>query len=305
MPDVILHHYPFSLFSQKIRSLLGYTGLKWISVTAPETMPRPFLTPLSGGYRRIPVMQYGADIYCDTRIIARKLAELSGHGELFPVENEAEVMAVAEWADSELVFSALMETMRLRYAGNLLKHFSLLQLPKFFYDRYKLMKGAKIPELSPPEGQEKMQRFLPQLNAELTGDFRFGTTPTIADFCLYHPLWLINDLVGVDDVARHENISNWMMRIKAFGDGNCTNLSGAEALAIAKRETPAVLGESSYDRELLGKLVALTPDDYGVVPVYGVLRYADAYERVLEIENPEAGQVYVHFPRAGFDISTA
>ena len=39
MPDVILHHYPPSLFSEKIRLLLGYCGVPWRSVIIPPIMP--------------------------------------------------------------------------------------------------------------------------------------------------------------------------------------------------------------------------------------------------------------------------
>src|SRR5689334_19212590 len=35
--------------------------------------PRPELMPMTGGYRRTPVLQIGADIYCDTQLILRVL----------------------------------------------------------------------------------------------------------------------------------------------------------------------------------------------------------------------------------------
>ena len=42
-------------------------------------MPRPDLMPMTGGYRRTPVMQIGADIYCDTQMHhARTGTALSG-----------------------------------------------------------------------------------------------------------------------------------------------------------------------------------------------------------------------------------
>ncbi len=36
-------------------------------------MPKPDLIPLTGGYRKIPVMQIGADVFCDSQIILREL----------------------------------------------------------------------------------------------------------------------------------------------------------------------------------------------------------------------------------------
>ena len=63
MSTPILHHYPPSLFSEKIRTLLGYLDIKWQSVIIPPIMPRPHLMPLSGGYRKTPIMQVGANIF--------------------------------------------------------------------------------------------------------------------------------------------------------------------------------------------------------------------------------------------------
>ena len=36
-------------------------------------MPKPNLTALTGGYRKTPVLQIGADIYCDSQLIMREL----------------------------------------------------------------------------------------------------------------------------------------------------------------------------------------------------------------------------------------
>ena len=68
MTDLILHHYPQSPFAEKARLLLGFKGLSWHSVMIPPVMPKPDLTALTGGYRRTPVLQVGADIYCTPRL---------------------------------------------------------------------------------------------------------------------------------------------------------------------------------------------------------------------------------------------
>ena len=53
--------------------MLGFKGLAWRGVEIPPILPKPKLTPLTGGYRRTPVLQDGADIWCDTNLIAREL----------------------------------------------------------------------------------------------------------------------------------------------------------------------------------------------------------------------------------------
>src|SRR3569623_3425890 len=79
-------------------------GVKWPSlrsVIQPVIMPKPELVPLTGGYRRIPVMQIGADVYCDTQVI---LAEIEARHPRPPVVRGAD-WAVNLWAD-RLFFQA-------------------------------------------------------------------------------------------------------------------------------------------------------------------------------------------------------
>ena len=57
MTEIILHHYPRSPYAEKVRLALGLKGLAYGSVTIPTWMPKPDLLPLTGGYRRTPVMQ--------------------------------------------------------------------------------------------------------------------------------------------------------------------------------------------------------------------------------------------------------
>ena len=73
MTDIILHHYETSPYSEKVRLGLGLKGLAWGSVEIPVIMPKPDLTALTGGYRKTPVLQIGADIYCDSQLIMREL----------------------------------------------------------------------------------------------------------------------------------------------------------------------------------------------------------------------------------------
>ena len=87
MSELILHHYPQSPFAEKARLMLGFKGLSWRSVHIPPMSPKPDLTALTGGYRKTPVLQVGADIYCDTALIARRL-EQEGGLERFRLEGD-------------------------------------------------------------------------------------------------------------------------------------------------------------------------------------------------------------------------
>ncbi|MGA1342035.1 MAG: glutathione S-transferase N-terminal domain-containing protein, partial [Hyphomonas sp.] len=71
--SIILHEYPSSPFSEKVRLALKLKNLAYARVEIPIIMPRPDLMPMTGGYRRTPVMQIGADVYCDSAIILREI----------------------------------------------------------------------------------------------------------------------------------------------------------------------------------------------------------------------------------------
>ena len=55
-------------------------------------MPRPDLQKIGVNYRRIPLMAIGRDVYCDTRIILRKLEELFPNGRLGASKGDQKVL---------------------------------------------------------------------------------------------------------------------------------------------------------------------------------------------------------------------
>src|SRR6476469_7097010 len=99
MTDIILHHYETSPYSEKVRLGLGLKGLTWQSVEIPAIMPKPDLTALTGGYRKTPVLQIGADVYCDTRLIAVELETRYPQPTLFPGGHRGLSLALAAWSD--------------------------------------------------------------------------------------------------------------------------------------------------------------------------------------------------------------
>ena len=98
MTDIILHHYETSPYSEKVRLGLGLKGLAWGSVEIPAIMPKPDLTALTGGYRKTPVLQIGADIYCDSQLIMRELERRHPTPSFYPAGHGA-ADALAWWAE--------------------------------------------------------------------------------------------------------------------------------------------------------------------------------------------------------------
>src|SRR5579859_4661203 len=107
MSEIILHHYAMSTFSEKARLAFGLKRLSYQQVLVPIAAPKPDLVALTGGYRRAPVMQIGADVYCDSHLILRKLEQLHPEPTLFPNRCEGEASALCWWAERYIFMAAL------------------------------------------------------------------------------------------------------------------------------------------------------------------------------------------------------
>ena len=103
MPEIILHHYPLSPYSEKIRLLFGLKNVNWRSVEVPIWTPRPLLSPMTGGFGQIPIMQIGADFYCDTLLISNVVEKLYPVPSLYPSGRQGVVNAVSWWIEEGLV----------------------------------------------------------------------------------------------------------------------------------------------------------------------------------------------------------
>jgi glutathione S-transferase len=303
MNDIILHHYPGSLFSEKIRLLLGYLKLPWLSVIIPPIMPRPLLMPLTGGYRRTPVMQQGADVWCDTKIIAERLAAIAGDRGLHPGFG---AQRVAEWADSQLFRIVVAVTFQPRAVAATMSTLSETEITAFQKDRAELSKGAPIVSIAPDAAEAHLEYYLDELDRAFDSGFLFGAKPTIADFSVYHCLWLVaNNPVVAPLLEPYPRVTAWRNRMAAFGHGKMTPSTAEEALAIGTKATPDPVSTDVArlpDGFELGSEAAVQPVDYGFNPVRGKLVVGSLKEYAIRRSDAEAGEIVVHFPRQGFAL---
>ena len=102
MSDIILHHYPQSPVAEKVRVGLGVKKLAWRSVQIPRVPPKPDLMPLTGGYRRTPVMQIGADIYCDSQCILWEIDRRHPEPTFYPGGGQGMPWVLSRWSDAIL-----------------------------------------------------------------------------------------------------------------------------------------------------------------------------------------------------------
>ncbi len=305
MPEIILHHYPLSPFSEKIRAMLGYAGLSWQSVITREMPPRPGVEALAGGYRKIPVAQIGADVFCDSKRIAEEIAALSGKPELALENCTPEAREWAARVDLEIFFACLMVGGTRKLGAKVLRSMSLRDIARFFWDRVQIGRTAAVRSPGPLAARGIVQAHLADMENRLQAqDFLFGAAPCHADFSAYHSLWFMRDMGESGAVRPFPRVLAWMDRIKAFGHGHATEISADAARDIAAAHAPRAIAPDQKQDALIGRHVSIAPDDYARTATSGTLVAASA--RGWTLAREQAGlAVHVHFPRQGFGLREA
>ncbi len=309
MSDLILHHYPTSPFAEKVRLILGFKGLAWKSVFIPMIMPKPDVIALTGGHRRTPLLQIGADIYCDTALIAQVLEDAAPLPSLYPKPISAVSRVVAQWADSQIFASAMAYNFQAAGVAQVFAGAAPEVIKAFVDDRAAMRGDAK--RMAVAEATSAYQNQLQCLSEMLgTKPFLLGDAPSIADFSAYHPLWFTAErtpvMAGI--LQATPGLLVWMARMKGFGHGSSTRMSSEEALQCAKQATPLAVDEEEFHDThgiALGSEVTVTADHFGLEPSLGILIAATATRLTLKRVDPRAGTVHVHFPRNGFILKKA
>ncbi len=283
--------------------MLGYADLQWQSVTTREMLPRPLLQTLAGGYRKIPVGQIGADIFCDSHSIASEIARLSQKPEL-ALENCSEaVQAFTHRAELKVFIACLLASANGKVLAKAKSSLSWLDMARFAWDRI-LLGHDSVVKMSPKTAKLILAKHLDDVEGMLlTQDFLFGSTPNHADFAAYHSLWFARDLAEMS-FHQHPKLSAWMDRIQAFGEGRREDISAQQALQLAQTNEPRPILQTQ-DEPLLGQIVSIAPADYGQLPTTGILVGSSQSTRIIASNDAETGTLHRHFPKAGFKLTPA
>ncbi|MGB6055149.1 MAG: glutathione S-transferase family protein [Burkholderiaceae bacterium] len=306
MPELIFHHYPNSPFSEKIRTIFGFKKLAWKSVTIPVIMPKPELTALTGGYRRTPVLQIGADIYCDTALIADVLERLAPAPTLYPAAVAGLARTLAQWADATLFWTVIAYVFQPAGMAGVLGALPPEQMKAFAADRAAMRGNA--PRMPLAEAAGALAEYLRRLENMLVDGkpYLLGAQPCIADFSVYHCLWFLQlapALTGILDAT--PKLLAWTARMAAFGHHKSGSMSAAQALEAARSGTPGATAQLPFvdtHGVARGERVAIMPTDYALDPVEGALLVSSDNEFAVRRTDPLAGTVLVHFPRLGFQL---
>ncbi len=311
-PDIFLHHYPSSPFAEKIRAIMGYKNLAWKSVFQPMVMPKPDMQALTGGYRRIPILQIGNQIICDTMLMCDVLEHLSPDKTLYPAGLKGAARTVAQWADNMLFPVAMAYNFQSAGAAHVFKDQPPENLRAFAADRQAMRGGA--PRMNPADAAATYKSYLRRISSMLDGrSFLLGNVPSVADFAVYHPLWFTHRIVppvaSVLDAT--PAVLAWMDAIAAFEQGEPSKSNAPESIAACAINTPAssLFGhENTFQDEhgiALGSQVTITAESFGLEPSSGELVAATRTRYSIRRVDARAGEVFVHFPRIGFILKKA
>ena len=305
MSALILHHYPTSPFSEKIRLVMGYKRLTWKSVIIPSIMPKPDVIALTGGYRKTPFLQIGSDVYCDSALICDVLEHLQPAPTLYPAQHKGLARVLAQWADSTLFWAAMGYNLQPRGAAAMFEGAPVEVLKAFGADRAAMSAG--MTRLRPADATAAYKSYLRRLaNMLEEQDFLLGGAPCVADFSAYHPLWFSRQRVPVmaNILDATPAVLRWMDRMAALGHGGAEKYSSIEAIADCKAAPgPASAADSVFQDEhgiALGSRVTVTAESFGQEPTEGELVAATRTRYTLRRQDERAGTVQVHFPRIGY-----
>lgn len=297
MTGIILHHYPTSPWAEVLRLALGLKGLDWLSAEAPSIRPKPRLEVLTGGYARIPVLQSGADIFCDTAAAIDALETLHPDPTLFPAPLGQGHRLLAQQAQGATFFSAVGVAM-----GDLPEE----GMESFWADREKRfgMKSGALRAMAPHLAAQ-FRAHLALLEATLSDGRAFlgGPAAGHADLAHYQLLWFAASRSGGDLsplVSERPHLGAWATRVSEIGHGRSTPITTDDAIAAASAAEPTIHGIVAPDSGFTADQPVLVSQEGSKDPaVEGRLAVLTDRRISLLRSHPEVGTVAIHFPRLG------
>lgn len=304
---LILHHKSVSPYSEKIRLMLGYSGLYWQSLEIPLTPPRPSLDPLINGYRRVPVAQLGGDLFCDTRLIANEIARLAQRPELSPFQQDHAQWHQSEFIETDMFHHCVNSLPMMGLLKALLQQIRWREIPGYLADKKHLIAHAS-PELQatkPSRGisRRHWHKHLAELEQQLTQPFLYGTRPGYLDFCAVHMIWFRAGMEGSRPFRQRPALQAWYERLSRYGHGEYETITTAQALTQAS-QPPRAVPESMRQGAEIGSTVRVQNTDILLGATTGILVGEDETRWILARETESTGTVHIHFPRTGYRLES-
>jgi glutathione S-transferase len=304
MTKLILHHYPLSPYSEKIRLMLGYAEVPWRGVISPEMPPRPTLDPLLGGYRKMPVAQDGADLFCDTHLISAEIAERAQLPALDPANCDEAGLGLSAGLETDVFWACVASIPAHRVLKQLVFKLGIRNAYRFIRDRAGVARDAEQKPMAPKQAVALFRQHLEELNAVLDvgGPYLGGEAPCHLDFAAYHTFWF-QRVVGELPIPKGiPAMVAWFHLMGELGHGTHHETHAEEAFKAVAACSPRPVSAEQAGCPGVGETVSIGPDDYALDTTEGTLVGGDDVRWIIARESGH-GPVHVHFPRQGFRIN--
>jgi len=320
MTIFILHHhvskYDEAAFAEKVRLVFGLKEIAWHSVIQSSVMPQSDLLALTGGYQRTPVLQIGADIFCDPQLIIAEIERRQPLPTLFPDGNPGLANALSAWAHGPYAVGAVA-----LYLGAEAPYADDLSRPQNSHEDHEKMWLTQFDnEQLKHQLKHQLAGYRSRLHAQTDflrqqladgRPFMTGEAPGLVDLhALWNP-WFLRRFAPAEAQWAYDpypEIVAWEARLTALGHGQYVEMTPADALSCARTAEPAApLGVNPNDplNITAGTPVTVSPTDYAGVPVAGESVATTAQSVSIQHHDPDIGNVVVHFPRIGYEITAA
>jgi glutathione S-transferase len=294
---IILHQYDLSPFSGKVRAVLGIKGVQWFACDQPTILPKDDLVTLTGGYRRVPVLQIGADLYLDSGLIIDELERRFPSPSVFGGSGPGIGRGLAHWADA-----MLMTIVPLLYGGD------RDSTAEYRADRSALLGidfNVEAMARTWSANAEKLRFHLALLESQLADGraFLMSNVPDITDASFYNLIEYMHRGMGRTAalLEAFPSLLRWAERVRSIGQGEPSVMSREEAIRIAEAAKPLVVAEPgsrlSHEPEP-GDQVEFKYADCNTPSLLGVLEHISPYRVAVRRKDPEVGEIMLHIPRS-------
>ncbi|HKF27952.1 MAG TPA: glutathione S-transferase family protein [Candidatus Binataceae bacterium] len=209
MGDINLYQYSISPFSEKLRRVLVYKGLKWNPIDCHYEDKTNLLKITGGKWTRVPVVEWNGEVVWNSTDIIKWIDQKVPARRVIPEGVLGLCEVIDQWADNTLFTPILLLVI-----PDLLDAAGDAQLRA---NREKLigMSSAQM-RCGAAAYREQLVAFARMIDTQLEGkDFFLGGGFTMADASLYHPFFFLALNLGNFEVVREfKNLARWYERVR-------------------------------------------------------------------------------------------
>ena len=277
---------------------MGLNSQAWSSVVVPAQPPRRSLDDLVGGYRRIPVLQIGAQFYCDSQLAVEALSSEHSGACVLDADDEA----LRRWAEEEIFFAVIAAAPPFKVLKYLLGQLGLVGIARFVLDRSRMMRDATVTVKASAVAAADIEEYVSHLERLLSaGPYLSGSWPGYLDLCCYHPLWMALAVDQGGATSWPLKVQEWITLMCNLARGASSSASRASIAEAIRSDQVEISGEVSMPYRY-GEAVAVAPLDYARDETIGELLVLNDDRIVIRRRFDTIHPIYLHFPRRGFEI---